>query len=116
MKVSEILKAAKAVIEKPENWTQNFYAKDAEGFDVMGNDSLATCFCSLGAIQKIVNYNDHPGHGTSPNEAKSAVELLNKVTKELSGMLMASFNDVATHDGVMEAWDKAIAQAEAKGV
>ncbi len=51
MKVSEQLIAAKALISKPENWTQRSYARDADGYTIDPFSTYATCFCALGAIR-----------------------------------------------------------------
>ena len=51
MKPSQQLRAAKALISKPENWTQDEYAKNSDGDGTDVNDDDAVCFCALGAVQ-----------------------------------------------------------------
>jgi len=100
MKISEQLKAAKAKIASPANWTQELYAKDAEGVACRGNNPKATCFCSLGALQAVNNsYGD--------TASQPAINVL----KTFMGGDVPEFNDSATHPQVMEAFDKAIMYA-----
>lgn len=101
MKISDQLKAAKAIIASPSKWLQGAYAKDANGFACRGDNPQATCFCSLGALQAVNNcYSDAP--------SQPAISVL----KQFMGGDVPEFNDSATHEQVMEAFDKAIAAAE----
>lgn len=99
MKTSEVLKAAKARIATPETWTQDVFAKDNEGCEIMGYSRFAVCFCSIGAIQAV----------TSKGRDFGAEYYLNRQTYGN----IAKFNDSHTHEEVMAAWDRAIAAAEA---
>jgi hypothetical protein len=101
MKVSQQLKAAKAIIASPSKWLQGAYAKDADGFYMRGNNTNAVCFCSLGALQA-VNQTD----SDAPSQPAIAV------LKQFMGGDVPEFNDSATHEQVLEAFDKAIAAAE----
>ena len=101
MNTVELLKAAKAVIEKEENWTQNAYARNAEGEKVAGDSSSAVCWCSLGAFDKV-------SQGAVNSTWTDAVGILSYV----SGDSIATFNDSHTHAQVMVWWDEAIAEAE----
>lgn len=111
MKPSEILKAAKAVIENPIHWTTNAFARDAEG-NVLeaGYDEDAVCFCSLGAIEKVI--------AKSWPYNQASYDYLSTAAFELDDIIeagVADFNDSKEHSDVMQMFDKAIALAEAEG-
>lgn len=109
MKYSEILRAAKAVIENPENWIQGMYArKDRNGpraDHLLGFDEGATCWCSVGALQKVKG-----DEFIYPLERR-----LSDAARALVGGLVESavhFNDNNPHYKVMRMFDVAIATAE----
>ena len=92
----EILKAARDLIAKPENWTQGSY------YEVKGGNH---CYCALGAIDKVSD-----GGGAFPIEA-----LIAKGFLERAGMQnVADFNDSHTHSEVIDLFSKAISSAEEK--
>lgn len=105
MKTSEILIAAKALIENPENWVRGDYARPAKDSSdsIYGNDPKATCFCSLGALQRINNDEDHctTGH-----------EYLHHVAMTGYDKSIVDVNDEHDHQEVMALWDKAIEKAK----
>lgn len=49
--VKQTLIAARALIEK--GWTQDAYARDADGAACSVNDDRATCFCMNGAVMRV---------------------------------------------------------------
>lgn len=103
MKTSEVLTKAKALIENPENWMQGDYS-----------NKNGTCFCSLGAIAKVLdvcNFNDHVDHFTLALE-----EVVKDSEKfQTPNENFAAYNDRSTHAEVMEAFDKAIALSLSRG-
>lgn len=107
MKNSETLRAAKAVIENPENWTQQMYGRRAKhsGHHLMGYDPEATCWCSVGALQKVVG-----------NEAVYHLECkLSDAARLIANTKVENavhFNDHRSHDEVMRMFDLAIERAE----
>jgi hypothetical protein len=108
MKTSEILRAAKALIEDPAHWVQGTYGRQTRESTehLLGDDPRTTCWCSVGAIQKVMGmYHEY-----------TTEALLDKVSKNLHGVGIINFNDRATttHAQVMEVWDAAIAKAEAE--
>lgn len=111
MKISEILKAGKAVIADPKNFTQDgSYAKVSKESDVSvyGNDPEATCFCSIGALQRVNGEGDHNVRGVGYLDIA-----LSQLT--LPGpryMHITSANDNFPHETVMKIWDRAIELAE----
>lgn len=48
----ENLTVARSLIEKPENWTQHAFARDAHGGRINVNSPNAKCFCLAGALQR----------------------------------------------------------------
>jgi hypothetical protein len=102
MDAVEILKAAKAKIENPANWTQGEFARDENGNKLMsGYSEGAVCFCSLGAIEAVI--------GTDFFDAEKAYMTID----EVMGGSVANYNDNHTHEEVLSAFDKAIKLAEA---
>ena len=101
MKPSEMIKACKAKISTPAQWTTSSFARTKDGFPVMPRSKEAVCFCSLGAIENVYLFNSLPYR-----IVKSRLEVA------LDGRITA-FNDTHTHEEVMSVWDKAIATAEA---
>lgn len=100
MKESERLRAAKRLIENPENWLQEVYADEDD-------ISLATCFCSLGAVKKV------RGELADSPDANPTTKYLSLAVADLSSWrLVESFNDNSRHAEVMAMWDLAIELAE----
>ena len=106
MKPSELLIKAKAVIADPKHWTQDVYAKDAEGRATKTLSPDAACWCSLGALEKVA-----PGEDTHSTRSAAAGYLLN-VSIECGYTGIPDFNDNSSHEAVMKAWDKAIKLAK----
>ena len=106
MKPSEFLIKAKATIADPKHWTQGFFAKDAEGHDVGPAKPDAVCWCSLGALDKVVHEeNDY-------SACFAATRYLFEVSAECGYSGIPDFNDCSSHEAVMKAWDKAIQPAK----
>lgn len=104
MKPSEILKAAKAVIENPDKWTQGAFARDTQGNRLPGGyGDEATCFCSLGAVEKATQLDWY--------DTPDIVVYLEEAIDDQ----VAHFNDSASHADVMQMFDKAITLAESEG-
>ena len=102
MSALDILKAARAKIAKPENWTQRAYQRDKNGNSLSVWDAqAATCWCARGAIWSI----DPKGRLT---DAFKALEL------SVPDQTVTVFNDTHTHAEVLAAFDSAIAAEEAK--
>lgn len=108
MKTSEILIKAKEVIVNPENWIQNYYAYNKNGSPVgRGTHPDAVCFCSVGALQKVVGSNV-PDNASEEFLNSNKIRELTKVLGEAAGETITEYNDSHTHSAVMEVWDKAI--------
>lgn len=93
----DVLKKARALIEKPKNWTQHEYARNKLGENVLSLSPAATCWCALGAIIKFSDGAHVISH------AERALE------RVIAGRLsVSSFNDSHSHAEVLAAFDRAI--------
>lgn len=108
MKHSEALKAAKAVIANPENWTQGTYYRREDGSptDIR---SLACKFCSYGAM-RVANEMDSDRYLLGQEYIYRALIVIGKEKFTLD-----TFNDNHSHKDVMALFDKAIELAEKEG-
>lgn len=92
----EILKAARKLIEKPENWTKGEYYRPTEN---------GYCYCAIGALAEAA--------GVDPDgEVPGERELANALGSE-NLWKVVEFNDSHTHSEVLDLFSKAIAAAEA---
>ncbi len=107
------LEAAKAKIATPEAWMQGFYAEDATGNQINGNDPSAVCFCAYGAVEAATG----KIHG---NSSIPEIKILDTASESISRMHASSYNDAKdrTHAEVLVLFDKAIelAKAEVKAI
>lgn len=90
--------AAKAVIDTPEKWIRGASACDRKGIPVAPRSHYATCFCIIGAVDRVAkNFDDR----------REAFDMLYKSTNI---DIISEWNDdpARTHAEVMEAFDKAI--------
>lgn len=101
----EALTAARELLSDRMKWTQGSSARDAAGFPVGAAHRRATCFCMIGAIEKVTG-----GHlvGSSEYAARAVLESV------LQCGDIATFNDTPRrrHSEVLKAFDRAIAKAE----
>lgn len=102
---AEILKAARKLIEKPENWTQGVYAKDNLDRGISPYSANAKCFCTVGALFRA-------GGNLSSFHGKLPVKILDAFGVPNAGE-MIWVNDSSTHSEVLDLFSKAIAAAEA---
>lgn len=112
MKVSAFMTEAKRVIEDPANWTTGWFAKDEFGTMVDSLSENATCFCSLGALERYAKRELEEdlvgGVRSLSREAQHRLECV-------MGMAVEDFNDYHTHSEVMTMWDEAIKMAVEEG-
>lgn len=104
MTTVEILRAAKALIDTPEKWTQGKYARDAEGHALdHSKDGFAgaVCYCAVGALWAAAGSFDEAA--------------VSRVRDAAGTHILHPWNDdpERTHPEVMAAFDRAIAAAEA---
>ena len=109
MGTKQKLVKARALIEKPENWTKNYCFADRNGNQSSFNSQSTCKFCMWGALQK--------AHGS--NDVNDALRALadaiagtsdRKVSQALA--TVTRFNDTWNHDMVLKAFDTAIAAQE----
>lgn len=101
----DILVAARAMIEKPENWCQHYVALDANGKPVDSNDRRAVRHCAAGALWAIASF-------AYPKGACDALNAAAGTPNQLSGFV--EFNNTHTHPEVLALFDRAIAAEKRK--
>lgn len=96
----EVLRKARALIEKPEAWVKEHFAVKADGQDTHYADADAVRFCVAGALRRVEDQ-----HGL-------AYEILRQAARCFGSI--CEWNDAPerTHAEVLAAFDKAIAIAE----
>lgn len=99
---AKTLRAAKALIDAPEKWTQNALARNQNVRPCSAQDPDATCFYIIGATVRVK-------HAYS-----KATNILMQVARSKGFDSVGDFNDDAktTHADVMTFFDSAIALAE----
>jgi hypothetical protein len=90
----DVLVAARALIEKPENWTQGAAAQDSKGRRVHPHHPEACRWCALGALTR------------AGDRAQDGYRLLRAATGARS---IIELNDDGTHPNILAAFDRAIA-------
>jgi hypothetical protein len=105
MTPADTLRAAKALIEKPENWHVGYYAKTPGGDDTWGDLPQACKWCALGALQKV------SGDPYFPIGRRDHVTL-EAAARKLGYDCASLLNDTTDHATVMRMFDLAIEMAE----
>jgi len=103
-------RAAKAIIEKPENWTKGSFARSATGGAVPTDDPEAVCFCALGACLK--SSPKGPFSDNLQELIQAATELGSNESDEASLRGITWINDNSGHEAVMKMFDRAIELAK----
>jgi len=107
MTTKEILIAARAKIERPQDWIQGRFALSSLQNQVKPNSRRASCWCALGAIAAITR--------EDPNDVNDEVYWLLHRAMGLPDnvMAVAIWNDAPgrTHAEVLAAFDRAIEAA-----
>jgi hypothetical protein len=101
----EVFKRARQLIEKPENWTREKYARDKDGFRCSYSSESATSFCVVGAALRAaceINLSLSIG----------VVKPLNEVSEQLYQCDAIHLNDTGTYEQVIDLLDRAIAKEE----
>ena len=108
--VSETLRAARKLIEKPENWCKGQNARNAAGEKVLACSVDATRWCIVGAMRNVGATFDGP-------QRKAYQALLDVLDPTASLRVVPDFNDHpdTTHAMVLDLFDRAIAMVEADG-
>ena len=107
------LESARQLISDPRRWTVHYLAEDETGYPVDFDSDKATCWCSLGALRKVVN-KDHRDWDVAITKEVLAHKYLRDAINlhPKGGASLAHFNDTHTHQEVMELWDSAIKLAK----
>lgn len=108
--VRDILIAARAKIEKPENWVREYYAFDRSGHYTNPIGERAACWCILGALGCATGINPEDCDILGP-----AHDMLTAALKERGrSPSLPLFNDdpATTHADILALYDRAIALAE----
>lgn len=111
LSTKDFLQQTKALIDDESKWAVGTLARDAKGNPANVDDDTATCFCTLGAVRKL-SYNAlHDKH--NPYSLSNTRNLAVSLLQEQMDDNIPYFNDHNDHDDVMNAFDRAIAKAEA---
>jgi hypothetical protein len=97
--VADKLREARALIER--GWTQNDFARDERGDEVVSSDQTPTCYCALGAISEATVGFSNPDIDDLPGDIKN----FDRTAKALSAALGARFS----HEIAM--WNETITRA-----
>lgn len=114
MNTVQILKEARALIADKKNWMQHYYSADDEGLWVNPRLHVATCFCSVGAMHKVM---DLPLSKSIPENIGMLFAVDDKLRDNFDGSfegVIVDFNDENSHDEVLALFDRAIARAESE--
>jgi hypothetical protein len=109
MKPSEVLRAARAKIEKPENWTRRANARNLDGHAVSAVSGFAASWDANGACLSVA---DDWWACPAVNALRNAIAAIEPHSKITS---LAGFNDTHTHAEVIALFDRAIAAEEEAG-
>lgn len=105
MKPIDILKNARELIAEPSRWTQGALARDKFGKELPSTSTYATCWCALGALEKV-------GDGLSFNRIAASHALTRQCPKGGA----AETNDRLGHDEILQAFDRAISSFESTAI
>lgn len=86
MKPSEMLRAGAKVLSGPERFTTEWYARDAQGIGVDVLSPRATCFCSVGAIERGMHEAGEERVHTAFGDAYRTIEEGYKLALEARGI------------------------------
>lgn len=114
----DVLRAARKLIEKEENWIQYLEARDVYGSEVSFSSDEAVCFCSIGALrrstwdltvklQQSENY-----HQVARQATKYLVDALPERPAREGYWGVSIYTDSHTHADNLTLFDKAITLAE----
>jgi len=102
----EILVAGRDLLSNPDHWIKKTLARSKNGEKCDPTEARATCFCTIGAIHKVV------GSGQKSLKLEVVGYLIKALDerKHRVSAIVVAFNDHPTtkHSDVLELWDKAI--------
>jgi hypothetical protein len=126
--VLRVVSEVRELLSDPERWTQESYARDAEGRPTyiikpwsLDNENdpgppfgPPVCFCLDGAVRRVTGYEPVEVEVNDRSEAlyNGVHKLLENVTRDKTRKASYSeFNDTATHDELMALLDEALETA-----
>ena len=104
MKTLDDLRAARALIARPEHWCQGSFGRNADGLAVPANSVDAVRWCLMGALAK---------DGLPPRSAVT-LALVAALPPGQNPASLSTYNDQVTHEEVLALFDRAIAAEEAR--
>lgn len=102
METIEILEKARELISDESRWTQGCPARNTEGRYTPIGSPDAVCFCSIGAICKVMFIDEMKVTG------QKATEILRKALPQGWGGSITAFNDTKKHSAIVQLFDRAI--------
>lgn len=117
MTILENLKAARAIIKKPEHWAKYALAYSKLGHPTDAEDPDAECFCAIGAMRRAYINAGAESVSAAIQAGISALVLANVLFKRELSYTLPTFNDLAstTHADILKLFDDAIAECENRG-
>jgi hypothetical protein len=107
----DVLRAARKLIEKEENWTRGTFARDGVGMDINPWSPNAKCFCDIGAVM-CVSETEQLARESVRYLAKSIpIQYRAPLGDDLSNAV-SDYNDTNSHARNVALFDKAITLAE----
>jgi Asp-tRNA(Asn)/Glu-tRNA(Gln) amidotransferase A subunit family amidase len=106
----EILIEARRLIESPDNWTIQEFARDRNGHIAPVASEAAVCFCALGAIARAAKI-----EAGAACRSPAAEALLSAIGTSKRVGAVSDFNDTRSHPEVLALFDRAIKAAEHVG-
>ena len=106
MKISDVLIKAKTLIQDPKNWTQGVLARDNLYEPVPTTSRNAVCFCTYGAVGRVLVLENSSQHDEVAGPLKKACAAISGSSR------VAEYNDTHTHPEVLALFDKAIELAK----
>lgn len=104
---AETLRAARALIDAPEKWTNKYFALDRSGCDVSPTSGNAVRFGAIGALAVALDTS------IMDAERSPAALALHRATGVPSGSDLYKWEMVHWHEDMLAAFDRAIAAEEA---
>lgn len=95
MNTVDVLRGAKAILSDERNWTQN-------GALYRRRDDGGMSYCVYGAMGHVTTGEEIPGVSIANSPAAKAFQ------RAIGMQMVGSFNDSATHEEVIDAFDRAI--------
>jgi hypothetical protein len=107
MDTREVLQQARALISDPARWTQEEYARNADGIKAYVWHADARAWCAIGAVRRVASDND-----SAVLAGQRALAQPIETVELESEEAVTNFNDTHTHAEVLALFDAAIARLE----